>query len=106
MKGETGHIFVVHTLKERMPPFLLRNNAVGIIDTDLAAGVNAVLPFPEFDQPGPPAIVEINGQTVNNHMERQGGRIIERAVTEVSLHGTCPRSKDILCGYIAKAEGL
>ena len=60
-----------------------------MIDTDLRAGVDAVLAFPEFDQPCFSMIVEVDRKGVEDHLETGSHIVIEPCVAG----GFLPRVK-------------
>ena len=48
---------------------LRREDAFGPVDADLRACGDAILPFPEFNHPGPSVVTEIDGLAVENHLK-------------------------------------
>ena len=61
--------------------FFRRENPVSVVDPDFRTGVDAVLPFPELDQPCSAAIVKIDRQGVEDHLEARCHIIIKPCVT-------------------------
>ena len=71
--------------------FGLGQQSVGMIDTDLGTGVDAVLPFPEFDQPCFIQIIKVDRKRVEDHLETGRHIVVDPSIAG----GFLPR---IQCG--------
>ena len=75
------HFIVFDGGKEGSLVFFRRENPVGVVDPDFRSGIDAVLPFPELDQPCFAAIVEIDRQGIEDHLEARRHIVIKPCVT-------------------------
>ena len=78
--------------------FIIRfgDNAVCVVYADFRAGIDAVLPFPEFDQPCASPIIEIDGKGVEYHLETWRHIVIEPCVSGVPLRGVHRGGKETM----------
>ena len=76
VKGKSDHVFILHALENRIFPFGFRYNSIRVIDSYFSAGIDALLAFPEFYQPGSAIIIKINGKAIKNHMKRKRGLVV------------------------------
>lgn len=104
-KGDVKSVAVSDRVKMRQRTLRRRNDSVGIVDTYLRACVDAVLAFPEFDQPGSAAIIEIDGKGVEDHMQGKGSLIEKRGVACLALPGVVAGGDYILSAAVVIAEG-
>ena len=84
------HFLLPGRLKMRVPVFRLGQKPVAVIDTDLSACVDAVLAFPEFDQPCPAPVIEIHRKGVEHHLEPGRQAVISPGIPAgllPSIHG-------------------
>ena len=65
----------------------LGDNTVCVVYADFRPGIDAVLPFPEFDQPCASPIIEIDGKGVEYHLETWRHIVIEPCVSGAPLRG-------------------
>ena len=94
--GHLEHFPVVHSLEQRLLPCVFGQNMVSMIETNLAAGIDTVLSFPEFQEPCPALVIEIHRETVKDHSKVRGDFVIEAAVAHFSLPGVDSGGEDIL----------
>jgi hypothetical protein len=80
------------------------NQGIGSVDTDLGAGVDTVLSFPQFDHPGAAFVIKINRFTVEYHVESGSALIISFAITKFPLPGIHMRGEDILGQKVFEAK--
>lgn len=103
--GDRQHLTVRNALKKGGIVFLRGEDPVGLIDTNLPAGVDSILSFPKFDQPGPALVIKIDGLAVKDHVKMDGRSVVEGTVSEFSLPGIHPGSHNILVRKIGVSEG-
>lgn len=82
----------------------LRNDGVSMIYADFRTGIDTVLSFPEFYQPGSAAIIEINRKGVKNHLKTRRHIVIEPGVPGLFLPSVCCGGKDAAVAVEAVAE--
>lgn len=103
-KIDGKHLIVGNTVENSLVILVRRQNSICTVDTNFSADINAILPLPQFDPPGVVPVVKIDWFTVKYHIIMGGRLVIESEITEFSLPGIDPGSKDILCGQIKKAQ--
>ena len=64
---------------------LFGDDTVRMVDTDLRPRVDAVLSFPELDQPCPAVVVKIYRQGVKNHLETRRHVVVEPGIARLPL---------------------
>lgn len=90
------HLFIRHRLKMSQFPLFLRNDLVGMVNTDLRTCINSILPFPQFDQPRFPLIIKVNRSGIEDHMHACRRLVIECFVPLFSLPRIHAALKNIL----------
>ncbi len=100
------HLRIFHAVKQCRFLQNGRNQGIGFVDSDLTSEIDSVLPFPEFDQPRASVIVEINGQTVKNHVKTRGEAVEKLRVSKDALRRVNCGGKNVLRGFIAIAKRL
>lgn len=78
----------------------------GIVHTDFAAGSNAVLAFPQFDEPAFSPVEKGNGFAVHNHIEAGRGFVVQPAVTHFSLPAVHEGIEGIGSAVVGEAHRL
>jgi hypothetical protein len=77
-----------------------------VVYADFSACIDAVLSFPEFNQPGTTHVIKIDGFTVEYHV-KTGRRFVKQgAIAEFPLPCILPGGDDILIREVGKAERL
>lgn len=99
-KGQ--HLFIRNTVEKGFLVILRRENCIRNINADLCAGIDSVLPFPEFDQPCLIIVIKINRFAVKHHVEVCGVQIEKGMVTEAALPGIDGGRDHILRGKIGE----
>ncbi len=94
----------VGSCKMRHLIFRLGQEPVGMVDADLRPGVDAVLAFPEFDQPRLFLVVEIDREGVEDHLETGRHIVIEPRVAGGLLPGVYGGGKETAAAVIDIAE--
>ena len=84
--------------------FGLGQQSVGMIDTDFGTGVDAVLSFPEFDQPCFIQIIKVDRKSVEDHLETGRHIVIEPRVAGGLLPGVYGGGKETAAAVIDIAE--
>ena len=84
---------------------IFRNVPICTVDTDLSTSADAVLPLPEFNQPGAAVIIKIDRLAVEYHLKPESLLVIEMAVAVILLPCVHAGSKDILGQHVLEAEG-
>ena len=72
-------------LKPCRPVLLLSENPVRMVNADFAPGIDAILPFPELNQPCPAVIVKVHRQRIKNHLEARRHIIINPGIPRLPL---------------------
>lgn len=103
--GHGKQIPLGKTVKLCMGILLRRQEPVCAVYSDFSAGINAVLSFPEFDQPCLAVIIKIDRLAVKHHMEMRRCPVIQFPVAEVILPGVFGSDKNIFANIIGKAKG-
>lgn len=62
-----------------------RDDMIGVVDSDFRPGVDAVLPFPKFNEPGSAPVIEIDGKRVENHLKTGRHIVVKPGVSGLSL---------------------
>ena len=88
------------------PIFRLRQQSVGVIDTDFGTGIDAVLAFPELNQPCSAAIIEVDRKRVEYHLESGRHIIVEPGIPRGFLPGINGRRKEAAAAMIHITEGF
>ena len=86
-EGEPWHIRIIHAWKERAGQFVLGYDTVGAVNADLTSCIDSVLALPAFNEPGSAPVIEIDGQTVEDHIEMGSRPVKKGAVAEIPLPG-------------------
>lgn len=76
-----------------------------MIDADFCSGVDAVLAFPEFNQPGSATIVEVDRQSVEDHLKTWRHIVIEPGVAGGFLPRVNGGGKKAAAAVVCVAEG-
>ena len=77
-----------------------------MVDADLRPGVDAVLAFPEFDQPRLFLVVEIDREGVEDHLETGGHVVVDPGITGALLPGVQGGGEESAAAVVRIAEGL
>ena len=85
--------------------FRLRQQPVGMIDTDLRAGVDAVLAFPEFDQPCSAPVIEVDRKGIEDHLEPGSHIVVEPGIAGGLLPGIQSGGEETAAAVVSIAEG-
>ena len=104
-EGKGRHIAVFHTLEKRVFVFPGLQDTVCIVDSDFRSRIDAILAFPQFQQPCLPFIIEVYGKAVEDHVEAERRFIIKGTVAEIPLPYVETGGEDILCRQVGIAEG-
>jgi len=105
-EGTVQHFMVFRAGKPCGFIFRFGDNAVCVVYADFRPGVDAVLPFPEFDQPCAPPVVKIDGQGVEHHLETGRHIVIEPCVSGVPLRGVHRGGKETMVTVKTITEGV
>ena len=73
---------------------LFRNDRICMIDTNLRTGIDTILAFPDFNQPGSAAIIEIDRKRVKDHLKTGRHIVIKPGVPCLFLPGVCCGRED------------
>ncbi len=84
-EGAVKHFMVIRAGEPGGFIFVFGNYGVGVVYADFRSGIDTVLPFPEFDQPGSVLIVEIDGKGVKNHVETGCHVVVEPGISRLPL---------------------
>lgn len=101
---KSRHIMVFHALEQGGPVFAFVQEAVCVVYSDFGACIDAVLAFPQFQQPGSAVIFEIDGKAVKYHVKAESRLVVQGTVAEVPLPYVQAGGEDILCRQIGIAE--
>lgn len=85
---------------------LFGDDCVCMVYADLCTGVDAVLAFPEFDQPGPAAVIKVNRKCIKDHLEPGCHIVIEPGVSGLLLPGIYGGREDAAVAVEAVAERI
>lgn len=85
--------------------FCLGQQSVGVIDTDLGPGVDTVLPFPEFDQPCFFLIIEVDRESVEDHLEAWRHIVVEPGIAGGLLPRVQSGREETAAAVIDVSEG-
>lgn len=83
-----------------------RDYAVGVVNAQLASGVDPILSFPEFDEPCFSFIIKIDRLAVHHHIKQRCKFVIDGTVSKLLLPGIRRTGEYILTDIIAIAERL
>ena len=83
-----------------------RDNGIGMIDADFRTGIDAVLSFPKFNQPGSSPVIKINREGVKDHLETGRHIIIEPGVSGLLLRGVHRGGKESAVAVKTVAERI
>ena len=84
-EGTVQHLVFFRTGEPGGFVVAFRDNGIRVVDANLRAGIDTVLSFPEFNQPGSAPIVEIDGKRIENHLKAGRHIVIEPCVSGLSL---------------------
>lgn len=87
LKGTVEHLLFFGTVEERFPVLFSGDKSICVIDTDFRTCIDAVLTFPEFDQPGFPPIIKVDRERVKDHLETGRHIVVKPGVTGLFLRG-------------------
>ena len=76
-----------------------------MIDADLRTGIDAVLAFPELDQPCFVLVIKVYGKRVEHHLEARRHIVIEPCVTGSLLPGVGERGEETAAAVKGVSEG-
>lgn len=93
-------------MEQSMLLFGRRKNAVSFVDAGFTAGIDAVLAFPEFNQPSPAAVIKVDGEGIKNHLKTGCHIVIEPGIPGFFLPGIRGGRKDAAVAMETVAEGL
>lgn len=71
----------------------LRDYGIRMVYADFRAGIDTVLALPKFDQPGSSPVIEIDRESVKNHLETGSHIIVEPGVSGSLLRSVHGRGK-------------
>lgn len=94
------------TVKESGVIVIGGNQPVSLIDTDFSAGVDTVLSFPQFNEPGSVLMIKIDGFAVKDHLKMDGSPVVERAISEFPLPGIGSGGHHVLILQVRISEGF
>ncbi len=83
-----------------------RNDSICVVYADFGAGIDAVLAFPEFNQPSPAAVIKVDGEGIKNHLKTGCHIVIEPGIPGFFLPGIRGGRKDAAVAMETVAEGL
>ena len=88
--------------------FIIRfgDNAVRVVYADFRPGIDAVLPFPKFNQPCASLIIEIDGKGIEDHLETGRHIIVEPGVSGMPLRGIRCGRKETAVAVKTVTEGI
>lgn len=105
-EGAVKHFMIICAGEPGAFIFAFGNNGVGVVYADFRPGIDTVLPFPEFDQPGFALIVEIDGKCVKNHMKTGCHIVVEPGISGLSLRCVQRGGKEPAVTVKTVAEGI
>lgn len=85
--------------------FGLGQQSVGMIDTNFGTGVDAVLPFPEFDQPCFIQIIKVDRKSVEDHLETGRHIVVDPSIAGGFLPRIQCGRKETAAAVVGVAEG-
>lgn len=94
--GNMQSVAVIHCLKMCGVVFFFVQDPVRVVDAHFSAGIDAILAFPEFDEPGASLIVEINRKGVKDHVKTERCLVEQGSVPRLALPGIVEGGYDIL----------
>ncbi len=104
LHGTRQHLILPCRPEKRRAVLGLGQQSVGMVDADLRAGIDAVLAFPEFDQPCPAPVVEIHGEGVEHHLETGGHKVVEPGIAGLFLPGVQGGGEEAAAAVVHIAE--
>lgn len=105
-EGTVKHFVIIRAGEPGGFIFAFGNNCVGVVYADFGSGIDTVLPFPEFDQPGSALIVEIDGKGVEYHMKTGRHIVVEPGISGLSLRCIHCGGKEPAVTVKSVAEGV
>lgn len=81
------HLLVGYGVIMGIFPLRGGEEGIGSVDTHLAACIDPLLSFPEFDQPGFALVVKIDGLVVEDHLKK--GRCVVKKYAVVVMALPC-----------------
>ncbi len=95
LQGTGQHFVFFDSVKKCNLIFRFGQEPVSVIDADLRTGVDAVLAFPELDQPCFTLVIKIYGKRIKHHLEPGRHIVVEPCVAGGLLPGVGELSR---CG--------
>ena len=105
-EGAVQHFVFFGTGEPGTFVILFRNDTIRMINTDFGTGIDTVLAFPQFNQPGPAAIIKVEGKRIKDHLETRSHIVIEVGVPGLFLPGVCCGREDTAVTVKTVAEGV
>ena len=100
------HLLLIGRLKMCRPVLRLGQQPVAVVNADLSACIDAVLPFPEFNQPCPVPIIKIHRKGIEHHLEPGSQVVVGPGIAGILLPGIHRGGKEPAAAVIHIAEGL
>ena len=105
MQRAGEHFVFVDGREMRHLIFCLGQQPVGMIGTDFRSGVDAVLAFPEFDQPCSAPVIEVDRKGIEDHLEPGSHIVVEPGIAGGLLPGIQSGGEETAAAVVSIAEG-
>lgn len=79
-------------------------DGIGVVYADFCTGIDAILTFPELDQPGSAAVIKVDRKRIEDHLETGRHIVIEPRVAGGLLPGVYGGGKETAAAVIDIAE--
>ena len=81
-------------------------DGIGVVYADFCTGIDAILTFPELDQPGSAAVIKVDRKRIEDHLETGRHIVIEPRVSGLLLPGVYCGGEDAAVTVETIAEGI